>query len=503
MVSGHSVQPFGRPWRLADDLLLRFGSDGDAAVALVSAANSADAEVTNLIEGTSDHQGTAANSLVLSNVTDDGDIQMLVSDGGNSKEFLFADGSEAILYLGHGMASTSFSDGNITNVGNIALDTISSDAGTTVSVTLGTDAGDDFIVGNNSALVVEGDNDKVGIGTDTPAYPLTIKGAHAKLQILGTANDEVVGLYFARPSSDYAGWFNSHLDTDVIDFATAVGVKMKLSAAGLDLNNNDLLNVGASGDGWTTGVLTSSYAGALDITINSTAAGAMRVMKANGEQMLSVETRPNGLHRYWDFSAPASNVGISGRNDIHKHLMRLSAFTTTLPDTTTVSGAWEGMMLEIGAGTIDQSGAGSITVTTASAVHIEALVAGTDTTITNNRMISTSVADCYLTAAGVWTDTSSTAKVKDNIVDLPLQDVGDLISQIRPRTYTYKDSMEDHGRTRYGAVAEEFPDFLRVPGDASHSAVNSTVLANFALVANVYLADKYEELNERLEAIGA
>jgi hypothetical protein len=118
-------------------------------------------------------------------------------------------------------------------------------------------------------------------------------------------------------------------------------------------------------------------------------------------------------------------------------------------------------------------------------------------------MISTGVADCYLTSLGVWTDTSSTAKVKDDITDLPLQDVGSLISQIRPRTYQYKDRMGDFGRTRYGAVAEEFPDFLRVPGDASTSAVNGSVLANFALVASVYLADKYEELNERLEAIGA
>ena len=116
MVSGHSVQPFGRPWRLADDLLLRFGSDGDAAVALVSSANSADAEVTNLIEGTSDHQGTAANSLVFSNVTNDGDIQMLVSDNGDSKEFLLANGDTADLQLGHGMTTATLktASGNLT-----------------------------------------------------------------------------------------------------------------------------------------------------------------------------------------------------------------------------------------------------------------------------------------------------------------------------------------------------------------------------------------------------
>jgi hypothetical protein len=75
------------------------------------------------------------------------------------------------------VTSLNASDGNITNVGNIALDTISSDAGTTVSVTLGTDAGDDFVVGNNNALVVEGDNDRIGIGTNSPDSQLHLKSA--------------------------------------------------------------------------------------------------------------------------------------------------------------------------------------------------------------------------------------------------------------------------------------------------------------------------------------
>ena len=60
--------------------------------------------------------------------------------------------------------ATSFSEGNITNVGDIALDTISSDAGTSIGVTLGTDAGDDFNVGSNK-LIVEGDTGNVFLGT--------------------------------------------------------------------------------------------------------------------------------------------------------------------------------------------------------------------------------------------------------------------------------------------------------------------------------------------------
>jgi|GEM_PF-6354281 hypothetical protein len=70
-------------------------------------------------------------------------------------------------------AGLNAGDGNITNVGNIALDTISSDAGTSIGVTLGTDAGDDFNVGSGK-LVVEGDTGLVGIGTATPYYYLDV-----------------------------------------------------------------------------------------------------------------------------------------------------------------------------------------------------------------------------------------------------------------------------------------------------------------------------------------
>ena len=79
----------------------------NARVTPIAAANSANDEIGGLIVGTSVHQGTAANSLVLSNIDDDGDIQMLVNDGGHSKEFLLANGDTADLQLGHGMATAT------------------------------------------------------------------------------------------------------------------------------------------------------------------------------------------------------------------------------------------------------------------------------------------------------------------------------------------------------------------------------------------------------------
>jgi hypothetical protein len=347
----------------------------------------------------------------------------------------------------------------------------------------------------------EGTADGVGGGiASNGVTQLTIENSgDAGIQFL-TPKGNVNYILFGDEDANNAGFINYTHSSD----------KMGLKApGGVDLINTTLLNVGASGDGWTSDTLTMIGSGTFAFVIAQNSDNALEIKDSAGT-LLQVETRPGLTNaRFWDFIAPANTVGATGRNDINQHLMRLKAYTVTMAGTTTVTGAWEGMMLELGVPTIVKTDSGgSQTITTASSFHIEAIQhnagAGSNAiVITNNRMISTSVADCYLTSAGVWTDTSSTQKVKDNIIDLPLQDVGSLISQIRPRTYTYKDSMEDFGRTRYGAVAEEFPDFLRVPGDASSSAVNATVLANFALVASVYLEDKYEELNKRLEAIGA
>jgi len=101
-------RPFdGTLGEFGDDEKVTFGDDGDVVLMLRSTTLSADEELTDVIEGTSDHQGVAANSLLLSNITNDGDVLMLVSDGGSSKEFLLADSDSADLILGHGMATVN------------------------------------------------------------------------------------------------------------------------------------------------------------------------------------------------------------------------------------------------------------------------------------------------------------------------------------------------------------------------------------------------------------
>ena len=84
-----------------DDIIMGIGSDSDIAILNRSTSLSADAEVTNIIEGTSDHLGVAANSLIESNVTNDGDIMFVVSDAGNSKGLLKLDGANGRVVI-HG-----------------------------------------------------------------------------------------------------------------------------------------------------------------------------------------------------------------------------------------------------------------------------------------------------------------------------------------------------------------------------------------------------------------
>ncbi len=76
-----------------DDILLRLGTTGDIALVLRSTALGADTALTNVVEGTADTLATAANSLILSNTTNDGDIHIVVSKGGNTHTAFLADGS--------------------------------------------------------------------------------------------------------------------------------------------------------------------------------------------------------------------------------------------------------------------------------------------------------------------------------------------------------------------------------------------------------------------------
>ena len=173
--------------------------------------------------------------------------------------------------------------------------------------------------------------------------------------------------------------------------------------------------------------------------------------------------------------------------------------TVTLAGTTQVTTLNVGMGLSVAAITLNQSG-GAVTVDQASTLHVPVITAGSSVTITANRMISTGVADCYLTVGGVWTDTSSTQKVKRNIQEI--EDMGAAISKLKPKQYNYNGHFDnDYDRDRFGVVAEEMPDFLKVPGEENPSGVSGVVMANFALASVSYLHNEIKQLKSELKAM--
>ena len=138
---------------------------------LGGSAVTASATELNVMDGSETAQAT---------VTLAGTDGVVISDDGTMKQALVSDFEvymEANLdtFGATTVDSLSVSDGNITNVGDISLDSISSDAGTSINVVLGSDVGDDFIV-DGTTLVVEGDTNRVGIGTDSPDKLLDIDG---------------------------------------------------------------------------------------------------------------------------------------------------------------------------------------------------------------------------------------------------------------------------------------------------------------------------------------
>jgi hypothetical protein len=94
-----------------DDVTLPFGEDSDAVIVLNSAGLAADTALTGVIVGTPDTEAIAANSLIISNITADGDIEFVVNDGGNSKTLIFLDGSEGTCNFPLGISVS----GNISN----------------------------------------------------------------------------------------------------------------------------------------------------------------------------------------------------------------------------------------------------------------------------------------------------------------------------------------------------------------------------------------------------
>ena len=180
-----------------DNVLLSLGAGGDAVMLNRSTALSADTELSNVIVGTSDHPGVAANSLIISNITTDGDIMFAVSDGGNSKGLLLIDGSEGLI-VPHGSIVPSatntidlgtsslefkdaFFDGTVTSdafAGPLTGNVTGNASGTAATVTGGTQASITTVANVVEVGALDAGSITSGFGTiDTGSSSITTTGA--------------------------------------------------------------------------------------------------------------------------------------------------------------------------------------------------------------------------------------------------------------------------------------------------------------------------------------
>lgn len=111
-----------QPILVANDILFKLGTDSDIVFLNRSTSLSADEELANVIVGTSDHNATVANTLIISNIAEDGDILGLVNDGGNSIQWLFVDGSTGVTHLGRpGTPTESLVTGDVFMSGQLEI----------------------------------------------------------------------------------------------------------------------------------------------------------------------------------------------------------------------------------------------------------------------------------------------------------------------------------------------------------------------------------------------
>lgn len=258
-----------------------------------------------------------------------------------------------------------------------------------------------------------------------------------------------------------------------------------------------------------------SFVGVGDILVTANTAAALEISDGT-TKLVAFDTRST--------VKDVSNVKINPiaptiATEAAAHLnpsLQIAAKTVTYTGTATVTSS-HGVGMHIGIPTFTDASAGTLSL--ASNLYVAAVAAaGGSLTLTAARMIATGVSDCYLTNAGVWTDTACWEYGKE-MVSRSLAAANDaidaMLDQIVPATWKYRDSFEvldaetgkpvqmsmnDRGRQRVGIVYDDLPGELRAPGE--ERGVSPGILASFGLAALKMLRDENRALRARLDAAG-
>lgn len=221
------------------------------------------------------------------------------------------------------------------------------------------------------------------------------------------------------------------------------------------------------------GTITVSAA-ATSVNIADNTSQALKFV-GTSTNLLVMDTR-NTVTGVVTFAFTGPTITVAGASGTTYSQVSIAAKTLTTSTQTTIT-ALDGLAFTVGTQTVAQSG-GAVTVTTASALYLKKVAAGASVTITNNYIINTDVAGCFLTAAGAWTDASS-LEHKESIVTVAKGRALSLLDTIRAVEFRYRDGHSDGVDTaRFGVIAEEVPDFLATN---DHKGVASIHLVGYLL----------------------
>ncbi|MDP2661289.1 MAG: hypothetical protein Q8R28_11240 [Dehalococcoidia bacterium] len=321
----------------------------------------------------------------------------------------------------------------------------------------------------------------VSIGV-TAGASVTLTHSSAFRALTGGAAVNVSGLYVEAQTAGTTGNYQMLLAVST-GAAPALADHVGLTARDFGADDTRLYIASQAGSDIILGNNSLNFVGAADIVVPAATAAALEL--SNGTiKVLALDTRAT-TDQMAMFTITGIAPTFAGVTASTYSIATIAALTVTLTGNASTPDAMNGLALDIGAVTLTDTTA--LTVDLASAVMIRGVVAAGSITITANYLINTDTAGCFLTAAGVWTDTSLRAS-KQDIAPVDFGQVLRDIQTVQSVTFRKRDP-SDGGFLRYGVIADDVPDFLAMPGRQGIGSIYMAGAAFAGVQALIYEND--------------